>query len=135
MNTRSILLKLDAGKSVYLPGTPLAGEFSIDGNRPLPMRAAELSVLWYTAGQGDEDFGVHYFDRIIDEPGRPLDLRRPLRFSTVLPPSPLSYDGRIVKVCWCVRLRLFPQQAPELVEEVGFRLGDVPAPAEESSPT
>ena len=95
------------------------------------MRAAELSVLWYTAGQGEEDMAVHHFERLVDEPGRPLDLRVPHRFATVLPPSPLSYDGRIVKVCWCVRLRLFLPQGQESVAEVPFRLGNVPAAASE----
>ena len=63
--------------------------------------------------KGEEDFAVHHFERFVDEPGRPLDLRLPHRFATTLPPSPLSYDGRIVKVCWCVRLRIFPQEGPE----------------------
>jgi hypothetical protein len=46
-----------------------------------------------------------------------------------MPQSPLSYEGRIVKVCWCVRLRLFPQQGPETLEEATFRLAEVPAAA------
>jgi hypothetical protein len=46
----------------------------------------------------------------------------------VLPASPLSYDGRIVKICWCVRLRLFPRQGPEVIDEAAFRLGEVPMP-------
>ncbi len=88
----------------------------------------ELSVLWYTAGEGEEDFDVHYFERFVDDANRRLDLRLPHRFATVLPPSPLSYDGRIVKVCWCVRLRVYPNDGPELVQELAFRLGDVPPP-------
>ena len=42
----------------------------------------------------------------------------PRRFTTTLPPSPLSYDGQIVKVCWCVRLRLFLPQGQESLAEV-----------------
>ena len=49
----------------------------------------------------------------------------PHRFATVLPPSPLSYDGQIVKVCWCVRVRLFMPHAPEAVAEIPFQLGNV----------
>jgi hypothetical protein len=62
----------------------------------------------------------------VSEAGRPLDLRVPRRFSTVLPASPLSYDGEIVKICWCVRLRLFLPQGQEALTEVPFRLGNVP---------
>lgn len=126
-----IVLRFDAAAGQYEPGQRLSGQFFSEVAAPWPISSAELSVLWYTAGQGEEDFSVHHFERFVDEPGRPLDLRLPHRFATVLPPSPLSYDGRIVKVCWCVRIRVYPRQGPELVHESPFRLGDVPAaPAE-----
>jgi hypothetical protein len=127
MNPPPITLKLDAPTHDYQPGEQLAGQFYREGSQAASLRAIELSILWYTAGQGDEDFAVHHFQRLVDEPARRLDLRRPQRFATVLPSSPLSYDGRIVKVCWCVRARLFPQQGPEAVVEVPFRLGSVPS--------
>jgi hypothetical protein len=98
----------------------------VDGMHPWAVRSAELSVLWYTAGQGEEDMAVHHFERLVDEAARPLDLRVPRRFATVLPASPLSYDGQIVKICWCVRLRLFLPQGQETVAEVAFQLGSVP---------
>ncbi len=123
----TITLKLETTAGVLQPGQRLSGHFLAEGAVPWPVRSAELSILWYTAGQGEEDFAVHFFERYVDEPGRPLDLRLPRRFATPLPPSPLSYDGRIVKICWCVRLRIYPQQGPEVVQETGFRLGDVPA--------
>jgi hypothetical protein len=127
MSTPSVRLTLDDTGGPYQPGQRLSGRFMVDGTKPWAVRAAEVSVLWYTAGQGEEDFSVHYFDRLVDEPGRPLDLRVPRRFATVLPPSPLSYDGQIVKVCWCVRLRLSLLHGQESLTEVAFRLGDVPS--------
>lgn len=123
----TITLKLDSAAGEYQPGQRLSGHFMVEGAVPWPVRSAELSILWYTAGQGEEDFAVHHFERFVDEPGRPLDLRLPRRFAIALPPSPLSYDGRIVKVCWCARLRIYPQQGPETLTEAAFRLGDVPA--------
>jgi hypothetical protein len=122
-----VMLKLDSAAAEYGAGDRLSGQFLAESAAPWPVASAELSLLWYTAGQGEEDFAVHYFQRFVDEPGRPLDLRLPQRFAAALPPSPLSYDGQIVKVCWCVRLRVFPQQGPEVVEEAAFRLGQVPA--------
>jgi hypothetical protein len=122
-----IHLTLDSPTARYQPGDRLAGRFVGDPAQPGAARAAELSVLWYTAGKGDEDMAVHHFDRIVDDPARPLDLRVPHRFATELPASPLSYDGEIVKVCWCVRLRLFLPQGQEAVIEAPFRLGNVPA--------
>ena len=54
-----------------------------------------------------------------------IDLRRPGRFSTTLPASPLSYDGVIVKIRWCVRVRVFPRQGKEVVGELPFVLGEI----------
>jgi hypothetical protein len=126
MSTPSVRLTLDEPSAHYQPGERLSGRFMVDGTKPWAVRAAELSVLWYTAGQGEEDFSIHYFDRLVDEPGRPLDLRVPRRFATVLPQSPWSYDGQIVKVCWCVRLRLSLLHGQESLTELPFRLGNVP---------
>jgi hypothetical protein len=128
----AITIRLDSTAGEYQPGERLGGHFMAEGAVPWPVRSAELSILWYTAGKGEEDFAVHFFERFVDEPGRPLDLRLPHRFATQLPPSPLSYGGRIVKVCWCVRLRIYPQQGPDVLQETHFQLGDVPAAAVES---
>jgi hypothetical protein len=129
MTTTVARLTLDAPTAHYRPGERLTGRYMVDGTQPWRARAAELSVLWYTAGKGEEDMAVHHFERLVDEPARPLDLRVPHRFATVLPASPLSYDGQIVKVCWCVRLRLFLPHGQESLAETAFRLGSVP-PAE-----
>jgi hypothetical protein len=126
MTATAIRLTLDSPTAHYEPGQRLTGRFMLDGAQAWGARAVELSVLWYTAGTGDEDLAVHHFERHVDEPALPLDLRVPHRFATVLPASPLSYDGQIVKVCWCVRLRLFLPQGQEIVAEVPFRLGSVP---------
>ena len=127
MNATVLRLTLDAPTAHYRPGDRLTGRYMVDGGHPWAARAAELSVLWYTAGKGEEDMAVHHFERLVDEPAHPLDLRVPHRFATVLPTSPLSYDGQIVKVCWCVRLRLFVPQGQESVVETSFQLGSVPA--------
>ncbi len=127
MTSPTVKLTLDEPTRVYRPGDRLSGRFMVDGSKPWGVRAAELSVLWYTSGTGEEDFSVHYFERLVDEPGRPLDLRVPRRFATALPASPWSYDGQIVKVCWCVRLRLTLPHGQESLTEMPFRLGSVPA--------
>jgi len=125
MTQPNLRIVLDSSTGQYQPGDRLSGRFMIEGTQARPVRAAELSVLWYTAGKGEEDMAVHYFERLVDDPTKPLDLRIPHRFATVLPPSPLSYDGEIVKVCWCVRVRLFFAQIQETVAEAPFRLGNV----------
>jgi hypothetical protein len=128
MTRAAIRLMLDSPTAHYQPCERLSGRYMLDSTQALSVRAAELSVLWYTAGKGEEDMAVHHFERLVDEADRPLDLRVPRRFATVLPASPLSYDGRIVKICWCVRLRLYLTQGQENVAEIPFRLGNVPSP-------
>src|SRR4051812_43845036 len=127
MTTSAIRITFDSPGAHYQPGDRLAGRYTVEDAQLRPAKAVELSVLWYTAGKGEEDMAVHHFERIVDEPARPLDLRVPRRFATIMPPSPLSYDGVIVKICWCVRVRAFLTQGQELMCEAAFTLGSVPA--------
>ena len=55
------------------------------------------------------------------------------RFTTILPNSPLSYSGRIVKVRWCARVRLFLKKGKELFFEQPFILGSVATAQDEPS--
>src|SRR3954453_21203728 len=126
MTITAIRITFDAPGAHYQPGNGLTGRYVVEGAPSRPAKAVEISVLWYTAGKGEEDMAVHHFERHVDDPTKPLDLRIPRRFATVLPPSPLSYDGISVKVCWCVRVRVFMPQGQETMTEATFRLGDVP---------
>jgi hypothetical protein len=47
-------------------------------------------------------------------------------FSTPLPQSPLSYEGVIVKIRWCVRVRVFFESGRDHVAEQVFTVGGVP---------
>jgi hypothetical protein len=117
-------LSLDGARTDYQSGETLSGTYRIvapEGGEP---QAVEISVLWVTEGKGDEDMAVHFFERVSAEGGA---LAEPHPFSTVLPNSPLSYDGVIVKIRWCARLRAFLPRGKQLVEERPFRLGDIPA--------
>jgi hypothetical protein len=110
----------------HVGGERLTGEFQIDAVEADELRAVELSVLWYTEGKGDEDLGVHHFERWTDEEtaGQPLNELR--KFNVVLPNSPLSYEGVLVKIRWCVRVRVFLKNGREFYAELPFRLGTVP---------
>ena len=121
-----ITILFEGGRRTFEPGDLLTAEYRIDSLVPVEIKALEASVMWYTAGKGEEDMAVHHFERLVNEPARPLDLRVPRRFATVMPASPLSYDGVIVKVCWCVRIRVFLSQGQETVTEIPFRFGNVP---------
>lgn len=109
----------------YEPGDPLGVRYSVGGVDPTSVRAVEVSVAWYTEGKGEEDLFVHAFERIVERE----QLRAALvggTFGTTLPPSPLSYEGMIVKIRWCVRLRVFFAGGRDYVTEHVFDVGGVP---------
>lgn len=123
-----IRLSLDDHSRTYRPGESLSGHCSVEGPRASDVRAMELSVVWHTEGKGDEDLSVHFFKRIEPAGGQAIDFCEPQPFTTRLPNSPLSYNGLIVKICWCVRARVFLPAGKELSLEVPFQLGTVPKP-------
>jgi hypothetical protein len=126
MTEPKISLRLIGDSRTFRPGECLSGEFFVDVADPLDVKGAELSVLWYTEGKGDEDMAVHFFQRIGNDNGQFVDLRRTQQFKTELPNSPLSYDGMILKIHWCVRLRIFLPRGREVVADQPFQLGAVP---------
>lgn len=126
MNDPAVTIRFDGNGRVYAPGEALSGEYRLESIGRKDVKAVEVSVLWHTDGKGTEDFAVHDFRRL--SAGDWIDPRYPGRFRTVLPNSPLSYDGMIVKVRWCVRVRVFLARDKEVVGELPFRLGNVPAP-------
>ena len=127
MNDPAIMIRFHGNGRVYRPGEMLSGEYQLESITPAEVKAIEVSVLWYSEGKGDEDLAVHEFRRLSAENGDRIDPRRPGPFSTTLPQSPLSYEGAIVKLCWCVRVRVFLQRGKEVVGQMTFQLGDVPA--------
>ncbi len=109
----------------YHPGEVLVCDYQIDAVECAELQAVEASVLWYTEGKGEEDMGVHYFERRTpaDVPGG--DLRSLRRLETVLPSSPLSYHGPLVTIRWCVRVRVFLRPGRSVCFEKPFVLGSV----------
>ncbi len=117
---------------VYRPGDNLRGEYQIDAVDSDQIQAVEASVLWYTEGKGDEDFGVHFFERRTPHETPETDLRTLRPFEVALPNSPLSYSGKIVQIRWCARVRLFLRNGKDFSWQTHFQLGLNPAPANEN---
>lgn len=106
----------------YRPGDELVAECQIDAIDAHEIVAVEASVLWYTEGKGDEDLGVHFFERRIPADAEEGDLRRLHKFRTVLPNSPLSYSGQIIKIRWCARVRMFLRGGKDVFFEQPFTM-------------
>ena len=127
MNEPTVRIRFDGNGRAYRPGETLSGEYRLESIRREEIKAVEVSVLWHSEGKGDEDLAVHDFRPLSVEDGDWIDPRYPGRFSTELPKSPLSYQGVIVKLRWCVRVRVFLTRDREVVGELPFQLGQVPA--------
>lgn len=126
MSRTSVVIRCDGNGRAYRSGETLSGEYWLEAASPGEVKAIEVSVLWYTEGKGDEDFAVHDFRRITVDERPDADPRCLGRFSTVLPNSPLTYDGQIMKIRWCVRVRAFLAMGQEVLGQYSFRLGNVP---------
>jgi len=122
----TVVIRLDGDGFVYRPGETLSGQYWIVSRDTSPVKAIEVSVLWHSEGKGDEDMAVHEFRQRDADELHPIDPGQPERFRTTLPQSPLSYEGQMIKLRWCVRVRAFPYRGKELVGERQFQLGNVP---------
>ena len=94
-------------KRYFAAGDELVCEYQIDAVEPADIQAVEFSVLWHTEGKGEDDLGVHFFERRLPSDADGGDLRPMRRLKTLLPNSPLTYRGAILSIQWCARLRLF----------------------------
>jgi len=120
-------LCLVGAQRTFAAGDELVAEYQIDAVEPADIQAVEASILWLSEGKGEEDLGVHFFERRLPGDAEEGDLRPMRRVRTRLPNSPLSYRGAILSIRWCVRLRLFLRRGREYVIEQPFTLGSVPA--------
>ena len=108
--------------AVYRPGDAMRFDYQVDAIEEDVISAVEASVLWVTEGKGDEDFGVHFFERRVPSDAEDGDLRPLHTCSLTLPKSPLSYDGEILQVRWFVRVRFFAKGGKEYCIEKPFVL-------------
>ena len=80
------------------------------------------------AGEGALSGGASNDLTAPNDPDVPAgDLRELRKVSVTLPNSPLSYQGAIVKVRWCARVRAYLRGGKESFFECPFQLGAVPA--------
>ena len=121
-----IAVRIHSPNCLFHPGETLDCDFQIDAVSPADTQAVEVSVNWYTEGKGEEDIGVHYFERFTPSDAIDGDLRQLHRFQTTLPNSPLTYNGAIVKIRWRVRVRLYWGRGKETWVDRVFQL--VPRP-------
>jgi hypothetical protein len=110
----------------YEPGDTVAVRYHVHDIDPDQVRGIEQCLAWYTEGKGEEDLGVHSFTRLGAQAAREAVISGG-RLTAPVPRSPLSYEGVIVKIRWCVRVRLFFAGGRDFVSEHEFEVGRIPA--------
>lgn len=119
----AIGLRLQTLQQGLEPGETLAFEYCLRRVAAELIDRLEVSVMWCTEGKGSEDLGVHLFESFTREQLSQLPLGQARLVETVLPAYPLSYEGRLMKIRWCVRLRLYLIDGREITAEQPFYLG------------
>ena len=89
---------------LYKPGDLMRCDYQIDAVDAAALSSVEASIVWFSEGKGDEDMGVHFFERRVPIDADHGDLRPLHTLEDTLPNSPLSYHGELVQVRWCVRV-------------------------------
>jgi hypothetical protein len=87
----------------------------------------ELSVLWHADARGGADLGVCHYEEHGAVDGDDLALYARRHYRARLPDGPPSYDGKVVRIQWAVRLRLRYVNGTEVLRELPLRLVDAGA--------
>ena len=117
---------------IYHAGRRLQATWQISRVPLEQIQGVEISVMWHTEGKGDEDLHVHHFHQINESQIRRTGLADHQSIQCQLPVTPLSYHGRLIRLQWCIRLRLFMASGKEIVTEQPFYLVACPATANET---
>ena len=97
-------------------------DYQVDAVGVDELASVEASIVWVTEGKGNEDMGVHFFERRVPGDAENGDLRPLHTIETTLPNSPLSYHGVLIHVRWCVRVRVFMKNDKQFCAENFFVL-------------
>lgn len=120
-----ISIRLDQKSRSLSSGQQVSGEYQLEGLTADKLTGVEASLLWFSEGKGEEELGVHFFQRSVAGDGT-IDLRAPRRFEATMPNSPLSYHGVILRIRWCIRIRAFLKGGREYSQDYPLILGGVP---------
>jgi hypothetical protein len=119
------MIRLLGLQPTYMPHDVLEFDYRVSNIERDSISAIEVSVVWLTEGKGTEDLGVHSFQRLTGNALASTDWNEPQKVRVPLPDSPLSYEGRLLKISWCVRVRFYLNDGTELVAQQPFYLGTV----------
>jgi hypothetical protein len=130
MNEGSLSVVLD--RLAFHPGETLRGSYQLAIAEPDRLEEVEVTIGWHTEGKGTQARGVEH--RQVHRAGDgSLDRNGSGKFSAILPASPLSYDGVLIRVCCTVQVRASFSGSGQLNSEKAFQLGHVARVVADSS--
>lgn len=124
-NDSFVMIRLLGLQPTYMPGDTLEFEYRVVSVDHASIVAVESSIVWITEGKGSEDLGVHFFQRLTGNSLASIDWSIAQKLSCPLPMSPLSYEGKLLKISWCVRVRFYFSDGTELMAQQPFYLGTI----------
>lgn len=98
-------VELEGGRDTFLPGEEVSGLVRLsmpDGS--VKCRKVTARLQWKTSGKGDTDKGGS--EEVEIHPGPLLEGLVSVPFRLQIPLSPSSYNGILIKVSWCVYVRV-----------------------------
>ncbi len=94
-----------AGGDQILRGSTVSGVVRIDAEERVKIRNAKLQLRWKTSGKGNTDKSTVVDTQIHAGPELSQGVTEiPIEFEAPL--APLTYQGRLIKIEWQLRVRL-----------------------------
>jgi hypothetical protein len=123
----SIIIELD--RDVYDAGEFLTGRYRLDPRCASFECQVEILVFWQSMGKGETDRGVQHRESRTVPDGETTDSLGG-GFSILLPASPVTYNGVLIKIAWCLEIRVHAGRDLQREAAIPFQLGHVGPVAE-----
>ncbi len=127
MNPESITIELD--RDVYDAGEFLTGRYRLDPRCASSECHVDILVSWQSMGKGETDRGVQHRESRTVPDGETTDSAGG-EFSILLPASPVTYNGVLIKIAWCMEIRVHAGRDFQGETTAPFQLGHVGPVAE-----
>jgi len=97
-------ITITVDRQSYAPGGNVTGLVRIETPDALKINKVDVMLEWKTSGKGDKDSAQIDVQEIVK--GGQIDGLVEVPYSLMLPAAPCSYHGRLIKIEWCVKVRI-----------------------------
>jgi hypothetical protein len=104
MKTCKLRILFDKANRTYAPGESIRGSVEVITSADVTCKALRLTREWRTRGKGNKEKGKTATITLFEGRWRPGETAS-YTFSIDVPDGPLTYNGRVMNVDWCLRAR------------------------------